>query len=111
MAEVVFRWLEIKRAVKWVDVATLCEQTGFNHISEAINNAYISGMHDAHISFAYLHSSRGFVANNPSVHCRHHHCWKVKLVAAQRLSEITVAMTQFSVYSWPTGNFHYHELP
>ena len=57
MAEVVFRWLEIKSDVKWVDVATLCEQTGFNHISEAINNAYISGMHDAHISFAYIHSS------------------------------------------------------
>ena len=70
MAEVVFRWLEIKRDVKWVDVAALCEQTGFNHISEGINNAYISGMHDAHISFAYIHSSRGFVANKriPSVH-------------------------------------------
>ena len=43
LAEVVFTWLEQKSRVRWIDVASLCEMTGFNYISEGISRAYTTG--------------------------------------------------------------------
>jgi hypothetical protein len=43
LAEVVFRWYERKECVRWSDVSSLCEQIGFNQLSEAISTAYITG--------------------------------------------------------------------
>ena len=43
LAEVVFQWYERKECVRWSDVSSLCEQIGFNQVSEAISNAYITG--------------------------------------------------------------------
>ena len=38
-----YRWLESKRNPKWRDVAALCEDTGYNQISESLYNAYYTG--------------------------------------------------------------------
>jgi hypothetical protein len=43
LAEVVFQWYERKECVRWSDVSSLCEQIGFNQLSEAISTAYITG--------------------------------------------------------------------
>ena len=43
LAEVMFRWYERKECVRWSDVSSLCEQIGFNQLSEAISTAYITG--------------------------------------------------------------------
>ena len=43
LSEVVFQWYERKECVRWSDVSSLCEQIGFNKLSEAINTAYITG--------------------------------------------------------------------
>ena len=43
LAEVVFQWYERKECVRWSDVSSLCEQIGFNQLSEAISTAHISG--------------------------------------------------------------------
>ena len=36
LAEVVFQWYERKECVRWSDVSSLCEQIGFNQLSEAL---------------------------------------------------------------------------
>ena len=43
LEEVVHCWLESKRNPKWSDVAALCEDTGYNQISESLYNAYYTG--------------------------------------------------------------------
>ena len=43
LAEVIYRWLEQTSSVTWADIASLCMQTGFNELSEAISKAYEHG--------------------------------------------------------------------
>ena len=49
------RWLESKRNPKWSDVAALCEDTGYNQISESLYNAYYTG---ECLIYTALHHSR-----------------------------------------------------